>query len=150
MTRLSVLAPLVLLAVLLTACSNSSKLDSSPRASSNLVCDRIAIEFPKATCVPEFTDVGDQHVHVARFTTEKGTAVCGMSMSQVSLACGDLIARPPSGPAPQPQQQQSPPVPVQAPSSTQMLPLPHTRPSPPPTPAAPGVPKPGAAGAKKQ
>lgn len=107
-------APIILL-FSLVACSNNSSLDHSH----NLVCERVKVENSKAECIPEFTNVGDQHIHTARVTVDMGpdkgsvTVACALSMSMVSMACGDLVAQPQRPGQPPPQTQQAlPPAPV--------------------------------------
>jgi hypothetical protein len=82
-----------LLLATLIACNSATASQPAPR---NLVCERVAILSPKATCSPELSGVGDLSTHTARVTVEgaKAPVVCGLNAGQLSMACGTLEVQP--------------------------------------------------------
>lgn len=80
----------------LAACSTASATQTPP----NLVCARVAIVNPKASCQPELTDVGDRHTHRAIVATGDNKAACALNDSTLALVCDGLVATP-KQPAPE-------------------------------------------------
>lgn len=107
----------ILISILLTACGNSeSKLlpQTPPTPIRNFVCERVKRLNDKAVCEPEYSDVGNEHLHTAVVTVDKEPAVsCGMGPAQLSVVCGPLFVvqkQPEQQPEPKPQ------TPVKAPT----------------------------------
>lgn len=90
---------LIPLIFLLACTAQASKLDEKPPAAApvprNLVCERVAIKTPKTECIPEYTDVGEHHLHTARVAQGEGYVACGLDDVRLSVLCDGLFFVPP-------------------------------------------------------
>lgn len=81
------------------ACSNESKLDEKEKKPErNFVCERVKVKHGGVECTPEFAD---DKVHTARVKLGEETIACGIANGQISVVCGDLIAKPQQPPQPE-------------------------------------------------
>jgi hypothetical protein len=81
-----------LLALVIAAGCNAQA--SIPPAPRNLVCQRVALLSPDATCLPEYTDAGERHTHSAIVTQGTERVSCAINDATLSMVCGPLVAQP--------------------------------------------------------
>lgn len=57
----------------------------------NLVCERVALMNPDATCIPEMTGEGELHTHSARVTVGGVTHACAINATApLGFECAEL------------------------------------------------------------